>query len=141
MCKKKEEIEMYRSEIRSFASRLEMEFEKHTQEIDIGVSFSYIGKGVKAKKSELTNEYKTVLNVVFDENGFIGRHCHRYQEETIFVLSGELYDFVNDVRLTENDVYIIEPKKPHGFTSNKCDLLVKFKPPSKIIQLDAKVHN
>ena len=131
----KDEIKSYRNEIREIASRIVMSFDGYSQDVDLGSQYEYIGRAVKAARCNLITENSTILNVMFQKGGFLGKHSHKAQRKIVHVIEGTLRDFVNDVNLKEGDVYTIEKGKEHGFVSDNALLTIRFIPPSESVSI------
>ena len=114
--------------IAQMANRVTMQYEKKVVELDIAKEWQWIAPSVESIECALNGEDCTVLNVRFSHGGVIGKHRHDRQEE-IFVVSGRIYDSVNDVTVEEGDRYIIPANMPHQIESDYARLTVVFRPP------------
>jgi quercetin dioxygenase-like cupin family protein len=131
------DLKKVRSEISKMANRVTHVFDKQLVDFNITEEWRSIAGNVNAIECVLNSPECTVINMVFDNGGFIPRHKHNRQEE-IFVVSGEIHDSINDVHITQGGVYIIPPNKPHEIRSDKAKLTVVFRPPFPKVILNAK---
>lgn len=122
------EIKKVRAQIARMANRVSMEVDRRVIDIDIEKEWKHIAPSVDAIECVLNGDDCTVLNVRFDRGGIISKHRHDRQEE-IFVVSGRIYDSVNDVTVEEGDRYIIPANTPHQIESDYARLTVVFRPP------------
>lgn len=131
----KEQLFDEHREITRMANRVVMQGGMQTFNLDITNKWTEVAPSVESIECALNGPDCTVLNVRFGKGGVIPKHKHDRLEE-IFVVSGEIYDSVNDVRVTQGDRYIIPKDTPHQIESDNARLTVVFRPPFDRVHID-----
>lgn len=122
------------NKIAKMAVRIEMRFEEKIVHHDIVKVWKKIAHSVDSIECALNGDDCTVLNVVFEKGGKIGKH-HHSNKEVIFVAKGQIHDNCNGITTNENETYVILPNRPHEIVSDYAKCTVVFKPPFPRVEI------
>jgi quercetin dioxygenase-like cupin family protein len=114
-----------RQEITTIVNRIVMMSDKN---VDVSNEWTWVTPSISTIECPLNSDECTVINVRFEEGGYLKSHKHSRQEE-IFVVTGEIYDPVNDVRVSQGESYTIPPNKEHALQSDNARIMVVYRPP------------
>jgi quercetin dioxygenase-like cupin family protein len=127
-------LKMIREEISEMANKVTMEFNNEIVDFTISNEWKKLTPNVIGIECALNDDCCTVINMKFKKDGIIYEHKHTRQEE-IFVVSGSIYDFVNDIKTEQGGVYVIPPNKLHGLKSDKANITVVYRPPFPTVKI------
>lgn len=127
-------IDKVHTEIAKLANRIVMRVDHEFVNVDITKEWQTIAPSVDSIECALNGDDCTVLNVRFDKGGIIKKHSHT-NKETIFVISGEIYDTISKITTKEGQSYVIPENQEHEIVSDYAKLAVVFKPPFLKVQI------